>query len=70
MPSSRRQRELVSMGADGICRNCGFLSLFQRELAAAVNVPVALVNIMQARLIAALLPPGRQLGIITVWRKH
>ena len=28
-------RELVALGADGITTNCGFLSLFQRELAAA-----------------------------------
>src|SRR5579864_8430647 len=34
-------RELVALGADGITTNCGFLSLYQRELAAALAVPVA-----------------------------
>ena len=34
-------RELVADGVDGITTNCGFLSLFQAELADAVGVPVA-----------------------------
>src|SRR5436190_304262 len=31
--------ELVALGAEAITTNCGFLSLFQRELAAHVDVP-------------------------------
>ncbi|MCB2011957.1 MAG: aspartate/glutamate racemase family protein [Geminicoccaceae bacterium] len=58
-------RELVAMGADGIT-TCGFLSLFQKELAAAVAVPVASSSLMQAAFIGALLPPGRRVGIITI----
>jgi hypothetical protein len=34
-------RELVEDGADGLVTNCGFLSLFQDQLAAACLVPVA-----------------------------
>ena len=34
-------QDLVRLGAEAITTNCGFLSLFQRELAAAVGVPVA-----------------------------
>ena len=33
--------ELAQLGADGITTTCGFLSLYQRELAAHVRVPVA-----------------------------
>src|SRR5437868_12031763 len=33
--------ELVQLGADGITTNCGFLSLYQAELARHVGVPVA-----------------------------
>ena len=33
--------ELVRRGADGITTTCGFLSLYQREIAAHVGVPVA-----------------------------
>ena len=31
--------ELVAQGAEALTTNCGFLSLFQRELAAQVRVP-------------------------------
>jgi Asp/Glu/hydantoin racemase len=59
-------RELVALGADGIATNCGFLSLFQEELAAACGVPVATSALMQAPLIERLLPPGRRVGILTI----
>ena len=39
--------ELVQLGADAITTNCGFLSLFQAELAARVKVPVATSSLMQ-----------------------
>lgn len=59
-------RELVADGADGITTNCGFLSLFQPELSAALAVPVATSSLMQAPMIQALLPHGRRVGILTV----
>jgi len=59
-------RDLVEQGADGITTNCGFLSLYQREIAAHVGVPVATSSLMQAPSIQALLPPGRRVGIITI----
>ncbi len=59
-------RELVADGADGITTNCGFLSLYQAELAAALAVPVAASSLMQAALIQATLPPGRRVGILTI----
>lgn len=59
-------RELVRLGAEAITTNCGFLSLFQRELAAAVNVPVATSSLMQVPWVQATLPPGQRVGIVTV----
>lgn len=59
-------RELVADGADGITTNCGFLSLFQKEIAEAVNVPVATSSLMQVDMIERLLPPGRRAGILTI----
>ncbi|MGH6902382.1 MAG: aspartate/glutamate racemase family protein [Geminicoccaceae bacterium] len=59
-------RELVGQGADGIVTNCGFLSLFQADLAAACGVPVATSALIQAPVIERLLPPGRRVGILTV----
>lgn len=59
-------RELVHLGADGITTNCGFLSLFQDELADALDVPVATSSLMQVPLIERTLPAGRRVGILTV----
>lgn len=59
-------QELVSLGAEAITTNCGFLSLFQQELAAAVQVPVATSSLMQVPWVQATLPPGRRVGVITV----
>jgi len=59
-------RDLVRDGADGITTNCGFLSLFQRDLAEAVGVPVAASSLMQVDLVNRLLPPGRRAGILTI----
>jgi Asp/Glu/hydantoin racemase len=59
-------REMVADGVDGITTNCGFLSLFQDELAAAAGVPVATSSLMQAPMIQATLPPGKSVGILTI----
>lgn len=59
-------RELVRDGADGITTTCGFLSLVQDELKAALGVPVAASSLLQAPWIEAMLPPGRRVGIVTV----
>lgn len=59
-------QELVRLGAEAITTNCGFLSLFQKELSAAVNVPVATSALMQVPWVQATLPPGKRVGIVTV----
>lgn len=58
--------ELVRDGADGIATTGGFLSVFQKELAAKVGVPVASSSLMQIPLVQALLPPGKRVGVLTV----
>src|SRR5260221_14754517 len=50
--------ELVQLGADGITTTCGFLSLYQREIAAHVGVPVATSGLIQIPVIERILPPG------------
>lgn len=57
---------LVARGADGITTTCGFLSLFQADLAAACRVPVAASSLMQATWVQSLLPPHHRVGIITI----
>jgi aspartate/glutamate racemase len=58
--------ELVRLGADGITTTCGFLSLYQREIAAHVGVPVATSSLMQIPFIERVLPPGKRVGVLTI----
>jgi Asp/Glu/hydantoin racemase len=59
-------RSLIADGADGIVTNCGFLSPFQRDIAAAVDAPVAASSLAQVAMVDRLLPPGRRTGILTI----
>jgi len=59
-------KELVDLGAEGLTTNCGFLSIFQKEIAAAVGVPVATSSLMQVPWVQATLPPGKRVGLVTV----
>ena len=57
--------ELVQDGADGITTSCGFLSIYQRELAAHCHVPVAASALMQIPFVERLLPPRKRVGVLT-----
>ncbi len=61
-------QRLVQLGAEAITTNCGFLALFQKELAAEVKVPVATSSMMQVPWVQATLPPGKRVGLITISR--
>jgi hypothetical protein len=58
-------QELVAEGAVGIGTSCGFLAIYQDQLAKALPVPVLASNLSFYPLIAALLPAGKQVGILT-----
>src|SRR5207244_4755884 len=67
LPASRDgARRLEHEGVGAITTNCGFLVKFQRELAAAVRVPVFTSSLLLVPLVHRLLPPGRRVGIMTV----
>lgn len=59
-------QELVRDGVDGITTNCGFLCLFQQELAQAVDVPVVSSSLMQVDMVNRMLPKGKRAGILTI----
>jgi len=59
-------QDLVREGADGITTNCGFLSLYQHDLAKVCGVPVASSSLMQVPFIQRLLPLGRRVGVVTI----
>jgi Asp/Glu/hydantoin racemase len=59
-------RALEREGVGAITTNCGFLVKFQRELAAAVKVPVFTSSLLMVPLVIRMLPPGRRVGVLTV----
>ncbi|CAD0183476.1 Hydantoin racemase [Ruegeria sp. THAF57] len=58
--------DLVKDGADGITTNCGFLSVFQKELSEAIPVPVVTSSLMQVEMVNRTLPAGKRAGILTI----
>jgi hypothetical protein len=58
-------RELEASGVRAITTSCGFLAVFQRELAAAVGIPVLSSALLQVPLVARMLRPGQQVGVLT-----
>jgi len=59
-------RALVREGADAITTSCGFLILFQDALQDALGVPVWSSSLLLVAPLAAALPAGRSVGIVTV----
>jgi Asp/Glu/hydantoin racemase len=59
-------RALEREGVGAITTNCGFLVKFQRELAAAVTIPVFTSTLLLVPLVHRMLPPGRRIGVLTV----
>jgi hypothetical protein len=57
--------ELIAEGATLLTTSCGFLALFQREMAAALPVPVLTSSLLQVAPVAATLQPGQKVGILT-----
>lgn len=59
-------KELEEAGVAGIATTGGYMSIFQKEIAAHVNIPVATSSLMQIPLVQNLLPPSKRVGVLTV----
>ena len=57
--------ELIADGVDGITTTCGFLALYQQDLAAHCTVPVATSALLQVPMVARVLPKGKRPAILT-----
>ncbi|TXL70259.1 aspartate/glutamate racemase family protein [Vineibacter terrae] len=58
-------RRLAQRGAVGVATSCGFLALFQAELAAVSPIPVATSALLLVPQLARTLPAGRRVGVLT-----
>ena len=59
-------RHLEREGVAAVTTNCGFLVKFQREMAAAVRIPVFTSSLLLVPLVHRMLGPGRRVGVMTV----
>lgn len=57
-------KELEAEGCKAITTSCGFLAIFQKELAAAVNIPVFTSSLIQVKFVSMMLSPGKKVGVI------
>ena len=64
-PFTEAARELEADGVKMITTSCGFLAVAQRELQAAVRVPVLTSSLLQVPLAARLIRPDQRVAIIT-----
>lgn len=64
-PFTEAARELEADGVKLITTSCGFLAVAQRELQAAVSVPVFTSSLLQVPLAARLIRPDQRVAIIT-----
>ncbi len=60
----REARALEKEGVSAITADCGFMALFQKEVALSVNIPVFLSSWMQVPFISRMLPPHKKVGAI------
>jgi len=63
-PIIREARALERAGVAAITADCGYMALFQKEVAAAVNIPVFLSSWMQVPFIYRMLQPGKKVGAV------
>ncbi|HBY57145.1 MAG TPA: hypothetical protein DEG96_04705 [Candidatus Atribacteria bacterium] len=58
-------KELIEHGVRAITGDCGFMALFQREVAKQLEVPVFLSSLLQLPFLTRIIGEGQKVGIIT-----
>jgi len=64
-PFIQAAKDLEQSGVEAISGSCGFLALYQKEIAAAVNIPVLLSSLLQIPLLQIMHGPDVRIGILT-----
>ena len=64
-PFIEAARGLEREGVRAIATSCGFLAMFQREMADAVNIPVFSSSLLQVPMAHTVIGRGRKVGILT-----
>jgi hypothetical protein len=59
-------RRLLKRGVKVLVTSCGFLAIFQKELADELRVPVATSSLLQIPLVLRLIASDQKVGVVTV----
>ena len=65
VPFLEAARRLEADGVRAITGSCGFLALYQRQLADAVDVPVFASSLIQVPMVHNMLQSGQKVGVLT-----
>ncbi len=60
----RAARKLERLGCRAVAAECGYFAFFQKDVAAAVNVPVFMSSLLQVPFIQQVIGPEKRVGII------
>jgi len=63
-------KKLRDYGVKAITSDCGYMLLFQKEVAAALDIPVMLSSLLQLPFIASTLAPHASIGVICANRQR
>ncbi len=63
-PILRAARHLEMMGCRAVAAECGYFAYFQREVAAALSIPVFMSSLLQGPLARQIIAPGKVVGIL------
>jgi len=69
-PILRAAQKLEWMGCRAIAAECGYFAYFQREVAAALKIPVFMSSLLQVPLAQQLVGPDRVVGILMAQKKY
>lgn len=64
-PFIQAAKELEHEGVRAITTSCGFLAIFQKEIANALNIPVFTSSLLQVPMVQSFLSKEQKVGIIT-----
>ena len=64
-PFIQAAKDLEASGVEAISGSCGFLALYQKEIASAVKIPVLLSSLLQIPLLQIMHGPDVRIGVLT-----
>lgn len=65
----RAAKNLERLGCRAVAAECGYFAFFQKDVAAAVNIPVFMSSLLQVPLIQTVIGPTKKVGIICAQRQ-